>query len=228
MHFQEMEKMAHQNVGFYKNELFLKNDICHYSSRYTQESPCNFPVYVIFNNIQVQHGLGGPSTQHRQHTPQMLSIWFGSPKKLSPLWIDSQQGRECIDSVNSARNQLSRITRAKEIKFFEQIMAKEQRGYNNTQSSGKVTPEVPGRLFFRGLTSSQKELGFLGIPFGFVPGVGISQEIRGSVDTKWRVASWDSQHLLLKDFKLRKGSVHSQVDAQGWLYRNPEGVLCWT
>lgn len=87
-------------------------------------------------------------------------------------------------------------------------MAKEWRGCNDTQTSGVVNTEVPGRLL-GGLTPSQKEIGFPGIPFGIMPSFGIPQEIRGSVNTKWSAPGWDSQYLLLKDFKLRKGSVHS-------------------
>lgn len=34
------------------------------------------------------------------------------------------------------------------------------------------------------------------------------------MDTKWSAAGWDNQHLLLKDFKLQKGSVHSHVYVQ--------------
>lgn len=47
-------------------------------------------------------------------------------------------------------------------------MAKEWRAYNNMQTGGTATTEVPGRLR-RGPTPSQKELGLLGVPSGIMP-----------------------------------------------------------
>lgn len=57
-------------------------------------------------------------------------------------------------------------------------MAKEWRGYNDTQTSGMVNPEVPGRLL-GGLTPSQKELGFPGIPCGIMLSFGITRKSEG-------------------------------------------------
>lgn len=47
-------------------------------------------------------------------------------------------------------------------------MAKGWRGYNDTQTNGMVDTEVPGRLL-GGLSPSQKEVGFPGIPVGTCP-----------------------------------------------------------